>query len=235
MTNAVVTTPGFWTLILESGFVAKGVLLLLIFASVFTWALIFSKTRSLRRALRQNSSFLETFWAGKNLEEVFSKLDKFTGSPTAAVFRSGIRELKRLSEGEVKTLTSDSIDNIQRSLSRASNQEIALYERHIGWLATIASGAPFVGLFGTVWGIMDSFQRIGATGAANLAVVAPGISEALIATAFGIGAAIPAVIAYNHFAGQIRRIANDMDNFSQDFLNIVHRGILTGQMNKGAS
>ncbi|MGZ3688950.1 MAG: MotA/TolQ/ExbB proton channel family protein, partial [Bdellovibrionota bacterium] len=105
---------------------------------------------------------------------------------------------------------------------------IASLERNVGWLATTASAAPFVGLFGTVWGIMNSFQNIGATGAASLAVVAPGISEALITTATGIGAAIPAVVAYNFFAGQIKRIAVDMDTFSHDFINIVQRSVLTG-------
>jgi biopolymer transport protein TolQ len=101
---------------------------------------------------------------------------------------------------------------------------VAQLEEQLGWLATTASAAPFIGLFGTVWGIMDAFHKIGATGSANLAVVAPGISEALIATAFGIGAAIPAVMAYNHLGGKIRRVAIDLDNFSQDFLNIVQRG-----------
>ena len=147
---------------------------------------------------------------------------KNEGSPVAAVFKSGVKELKKVAPGE----GADGIDNVHRALVRASNSEIAGFERHVGWLATTASAAPFVGLFGTVWGIMNSFQNIGATGAANLAVVAPGISEALITTATGIGAAIPAVIAYNHFAGQIKRLSVDMECFTQDFLNIIQRSII---------
>ena len=196
---------------------AQLVLLSLLGASLFCWAVILTKARLLRRAQKEDARFLEAFWKSKNIEDLFQKIDDYPVSPVASVFKSGYRELKRL--------TPDGFENVTRSLSRASTQEVAALEKHLGWLATIASAAPFVGLFGTVWGIMNSFQSIGATGAANLAVVAPGISEALVTTATGIGAAIPAVIAYNHFGGVIRRRAIDMDGFSQDFLNLVHRSI----------
>ena len=209
-------------LVSQSGPVAKTVLLLLLLASVTCWSIIFMKWKGLRRAMRQNHDFLELFWHGKSLEDVMAKTDKYPGSPVAAVFKSGVKELKKVAPGE----GADGIDNVHRALVRASNSEIAGFERHVGWLATTASAAPFVGLFGTVWGIMNSFQNIGATGAANLAVVAPGISEALITTATGIGAAIPAVIAYNHFAGQIKRLSVDMECFTQDFLNIIQRSII---------
>ncbi len=139
------------------------------------------------------------------------------------MFRSGVQELKRYASAEASLESEHRMEVLSRALARQSNTEIAQLEKNLGWLATTASAAPFVGLFGTVWGIMDSFHKIGVTGSANLAVVAPGISEALIATAFGIGVAIPAVVAYNHFNGVIKRQATDMDSFSQDFLNIVQR------------
>jgi biopolymer transport protein TolQ len=204
---------------------AKLVLLLLMAASVMCWGIIFRKWRALKRANAQNAKFLDLFWHGKNIDEIFAKSDKFPASPVAAVFRSGVKELKRLSNSEIDAIRTEGVDNVQRALMRASNSEIGSLERQVAWLATTASAAPFVGLFGTVWGIMNSFQSIGATGAANLAIVAPGISEALITTAAGIGAAIPAVIAYNHFAGQIKRLATDMDCFTHDFLNIVQRSV----------
>jgi biopolymer transport protein TolQ len=214
-------------LVWDAGPMAKLVLLLLMSASVLCWGIIFSKWRTLKRAHSQNAKFLDLFWHGKNIDEIFSKSDKFPSSPVAAVFRSGVKELKRLSSSEIDAIRTEGVDNVHRALMRASNSEIGALERQVSWLATTASAAPFIGLFGTVWGIMNSFQSIGATGAANLAIVAPGISEALITTAAGIGAAIPAVVAYNHFAGQIKRLATDMDCFTQDFLNIVQRSVTT--------
>jgi len=214
---------GILALISQSGLVAQFVLLMLLSASVMSWAIIFTKWRSIKTALDENTEFLNVFWHGKSIEEVFTKCDKFNHSPVAAVFKSGVKELKKISGGELKSVENLSVDNIGRALMRATSSEIAILEKHVSWLATTASAAPFIGLFGTVWGIMNSFQNIGATGAANLAVVAPGISEALITTATGIAAAIPAVIGYNYFANQIRRLAVDMDCFSQDFLNIIQR------------
>lgn len=214
---------GLIDLFLQAGTVGKLVLLLLALASVYSWAIIFMKWRSIRRADAENEMFLNAFWHSKNIEEIFTKSAKFERSPVASVFKSGFKELKKLSGMETKDLA---MENINRAMLRASNNEISMLERNVSWLATIASAAPFVGLFGTVLGIMNSFREIGASGAANLAVVAPGISEALIATAAGIGAAIPAVVAYNHFAGLIKRQAVDMDSFSHDFINIVRRSVL---------
>jgi biopolymer transport protein TolQ len=219
---------GFFDLIGHSGPMAMLVLLVLLMASLLCWAIIFSKWTSLRRVRSQNASFLEIFWHSKTIDEIVDKTENFQASPIAMVFRSGIRELRKLASDELANAGIEKIENIQRALVRASNTEISHLEKNVGWLATTASAAPFVGLFGTVWGIMNAFQNIGATGAANLAVVAPGISEALITTAFGIGAAIPAVVAYNHFAGQIRRVSVDMESFSQDFMNIIQRSVLAG-------
>ena len=219
------------SLINQSGPIAKLVLLLLLVSSVLCWAIIFTKWRALRRSQRENARFLDIFWNGKTIDDILSQTDRFSHSPVAAVFKSGVKELKKLSGEELSAAGVEKTDNIQRALIRAMNAEIASLERHVSWLATTASAAPFVGLFGTVWGIMGSFQSIGASGSANLAVVAPGISEALITTATGIAAAIPAVIAYNHFIGMIKRVTVDIECFSQDFMNIVHRSVMAGKRN----
>lgn len=213
-------------LIGHAGPVAKFVLAMLVFASIHSWAIIFAKWRILRGANSENESFLDAFWKSRNIDEIFGKSEVYKRSPVAAVFRSGVKELRKFTVSEFTATEQTHVENVHRALSRATNSEIAALEKGVSWLATIASGAPFVGLFGTVWGIMDSFGRIGASGSANLAIVAPGISEALIATAMGIGAAIPAVVAYNHFASQIKRQAIDMDNFTQDLINIIQRSIV---------
>jgi biopolymer transport protein TolQ len=225
MTNAQLASTGILGLISESSWMAKFVLLILFGASVYCWAIIITKWKTLARATEQNVEFLNLFWHGKSLDDIMSKSDKFSSSPVANIFKSGVKELKKIAPNEESLTTPGAVDNIHRALARSSSAEVALLERHVGWLATTASAAPFVGLFGTVWGIMNAFQSIGASGAANLAVVAPGISEALITTATGIGAAIPAVVAYNYFAGQIRRIAVEMEGFSQDFINIIQRNV----------
>lgn len=233
MTPPPVAQNGLFSLIADAGPMAKLVLLLLLLASIFCWAIIFTKGRTLKRASLQNRKFLETFWRGSTIEEILSKAEQFPASPVAAVFKSGVKEFRKLSSEDLGELHLGKVENVQRALARASNAEIASLEKNVGWLATTASAAPFVGLFGTVWGIMNSFQNIGATGSANLAVVAPGISEALITTATGIAAAIPAVIAYNHFLGQIKRVSVDIDCFSQDFINIIQRSILSGSRTEG--
>lgn len=224
-----VASVGVMDLVLHAGMVGKFVLVVLLIASILSWAIIFTKWKLLSRATTQDSGFLQIFWHSKSIEEIFGRTDEFVGSPVASVFKSGFKELKKLSSGDYKSIDDQGVENVGRALMRASNQEVTTLERQLSWLATTASAAPFVGLFGTVWGIMDAFQRIGAMGSANLAVVAPGISEALIATAAGIGAAIPAVVAYNHFVNHIKRVAADMDNFTQDFLNIVQRSALSGR------
>jgi biopolymer transport protein TolQ len=213
---------GVFDLISQSGPIAKLILLVLLSASVFSWALIFSKLRVLKKASWENTEFLNLFWNSRSMDEVLAKSERFERSPVARIFKNGARELKKVHETPVAD-PSLGVENVGRALSRSANSEVADLERNVSWLATTASATPFIGLFGTVWGIMNSFQSIGASGAANLAVVAPGISEALITTAMGIAAAVPAVIAYNHIVVKIRRISIDMDCFSQDFLNIIQR------------
>lgn len=212
-------------LVLQSGWMAKLVLLFLLAASVMSWSVILMKHKTLKTAKKQTAAFLNTFWYGHDLEEIFNKTEQYTHSPVANVFKAGFKELKKISQIDAKAHV-DSITNINRALTRATLAEISALETAVGILATVGSATPFIGLFGTVWGIMNSFQGIGATGSANLAAVAPGISEALITTAAGLAAAIPAVMAYNYFVNKIKLLATEMDTFSQDFLNIVQRSFM---------
>lgn len=215
-------------LVLQSGLIAKLVLLSLVGASVFSWTIIFMKHKKMKQAKTESAAFLNTFWHGQDLEEIYNKSEQYHHSPVANVFKAGFKELKKISQIEPKTdlIKSEGIQNIARALNRTSLAEISFLETKVTVLATVASATPFIGLFGTVWGIMNSFQGIGATGSANLAVVAPGISEALITTAAGLAAAIPAVMAYNYFVNRIKIFAVEMDTFSQDFLNIVQRSLM---------
>jgi biopolymer transport protein TolQ len=229
---AHVAPSGVFDLLSEAGLMAKLVLLVLASSSVMCWAIIVTKWKTLKVVRQQNEVFISTFWNGKDIDEIVSKSDHFPRSPIASVFVNGVKELRKLSAiipDATSTVGNERMDNIYRALNRASTNEISTLEKHISWLATTASAAPFLGLFGTVWGIMNSFQSIGASGAASLAVVAPGISEALITTATGIGVAIPAVIAYNYFVGQIKKVATEMECFSQDFINIIQRSFLGGK------
>ena len=218
-------------LIYESGLVVKIVLLILCGFSISSWAIIFTKYPALRRAKKESDYFLDIFWNSKKLDTVFESTKKITKSPISEVFRAGYIELVNLKTQEAshpdenKELSKNisGIDNINRALRRAGTFEITNLEKLVSFLATTGSTAPFIGLFGTVWGIMDSFINIGNTKDTSLAVVAPGISEALVATAVGLFAAIPAVVFYNIFLSKIKVISNEIDNFSSDFLNILKR------------
>src|SRR5262249_34449542 len=148
-------------LVLNAGIMGKLVLLLLLFISVFCWAVIFAKWKSLSSAREGNTQFLQFFWQSKSMDEIFLSIDQYARSPIAAVFRSGMKELRKLPGGGDPATGALEVENISRSLSRASNDEVAGLEKNVTWLATTASAAPFIGLFGTVWGIMTSFQRIG--------------------------------------------------------------------------
>lgn len=223
MNETTTASMGILDLVMQAGWMGKFVLLLLLGISVFCWAVILAKHSSIKIATLENIKFLHFFWQSKSIDDIFIRIDEFSKAPIAAVFRSGMKEIRKLSGSGNPTFAELELENISRALLRSSNEEVAQLEKNVTWLATTASAAPFIGLFGTVWGIMTSFQNIGASGNANLAVVAPGISEALIATAAGIGAAIPASIFYNHFLNKIKRVALDIDGFNQDFLNIVRR------------
>ena len=215
-----------------TGLVVKLVLILLIYFSVVSWAIIFYKLLQVYRANKESERFLEFFWKSKRFDTISSQLDRFPNSPLSIMFNEGYTELKKLMEtgGEqqiddpsVISTEGGGIDNISRALRRATTSEITRLEKYTTFLATTGSTAPFIGLFGTVWGIMTAFKGIGESGSASLAVVAPGIAEALIATAIGLVAASPAVMGYNHFQNKIRVVIAQMDNFSTEFLNIVQR------------
>ena len=218
-------------LMLGAGIIVKLVLILLIFFSVVSWGIIFLKFYQINRANSESDRFMDFFWKSKRFDTIASQVDRFANSPLTVLFNEGYGELKKVVEGngasEGSALSTDlgGVENVSRALRRATNSEITRLEKYLTFLATTGSTSPFIGLFGTVWGIMTAFEGIGRTGSASLAVVAPGIAEALIATAIGLVAAIPAVMAYNHFQNKIRVLIKEMDNFSTEFLNIVQRNI----------
>lgn len=198
-------------------------LLILVGMSVACWAIIGQKTFRLRKATQQSAAFLDLFWRSKRLDSVYEQTATFEGSPVAAVFRSAYKELARVSAGGG---AQDPGANIARALRRASQVESTQLERYVSFLATTGSTAPFIGLFGTVWGILQAFLKLGEPGATStIQVVGPDIAHALVATAVGLVAAIPAVMAYNYFNAQLKVLEAEMDNFSADFLNLVKRRI----------
>ncbi|MEW6457305.1 MAG: protein TolQ [Acidobacteriota bacterium] len=210
-------------IISELGIVAKIVILILMFFSVMSWAIIFYKWREIKKAKTHSRDFLESFRKGKKFSDINYASERFKFSPLAAVFRAGYNELNFQMKPESGGKNPFNIESLQRVLLKTSNREISKFEKMMGFLATAGSVTPFIGLFGTVWGIMDSFREIGLRGSANLATVAPGIAEALIATAAGLFTAIPAVIAYNHFLSQIKSLVTEMEDFSLEFLNLSEK------------
>ncbi|MEA3363935.1 MAG: protein TolQ [Thermodesulfobacteriota bacterium] len=217
-------------LVLNAGPVVKLVLLILVYFSLVSWAIIFYKVSVIQRAIKESDRFLDFFWKKKRFDVVGQGLKEFSHSPIATLFREGYHELLQLKkksadpdEPEDFSIKMDTTEMVSRALRRATTQETQRLEKYLTFLATTGATAPFIGLFGTVWGIMDAFQGIGTTGSASLAVVAPGISEALVATAIGLAAAIPAVMGYNHFLNKVNILIGEMDNFSQELLNIVER------------
>jgi biopolymer transport protein TolQ len=208
-------------LLLQSGPVAKVVLVILLVFSVLSWAIILSKWVGLKRARVQSGRFLRAFRRAARLQDVASVSEQFKPSPLVAVFEAGFEEYRRQlgnPSGTVKNPVA-----VQRATQIAASEELTRLERRLPLLATTGAVTPFIGLFGTVWGIIDAFHGLGTAGAATLRAVAPGISEALIATAAGLFAAIPAVIAYNQFTHSIREFGARMDDFSLEFLNAVER------------
>jgi biopolymer transport protein TolQ len=223
-------------MVAHAGFVVQLVLLLLLLFSVVSWAIILMKYFSIRKVTKENSLFLSAYMKSTKLSEILPESKKFRNSTLAEIFRAGYAELVKISRGVRGTPpgkeTAEAagpateiggVDNVERAMNRACGTETGKLEAALGFLATTGSASPFIGLFGTVWGIMDTFKEIGARGSATLAVVAPGISEALIATAAGLAAAIPAVIFYNYYLNRIKGMSLEMDNFASELLNIVER------------
>ena len=205
-------------MISNSGPVAKLVLLALVIFSLISWAIILTKWSLLRRARTQSGRFVRAFRKAQRLQDIAAVADQFKPSPLVGVFDGGYEELKRqvATSGGLRNLVS-----IQRGMQIGASEEITRLERNVPWLAITAAVTPFVGLFGTVWGIIDAFHGLGTAGAATLRAVAPGISEALITTAAGLAAAIPAVIAYNLIGASIREFAARSDDFALEVLNAV--------------
>lgn len=223
--NAGVNTNAF-DAIMSASPVVQLTLLTLIFLSILSWSIFFKKKKQISDQLNANRAFLKYFWKAKSLDEVYREVKAYRDSGTAKIFKSGYEELQKLADSgadEESPAKLSGIDNIERVMRTAADTEVANLEKNLTWLATTGSTGPFIGLFGTVWGIMGAFQKIGLTGAASLAVVAPGISEALIATAIGLAAAIPAVMAYNHFINDIKKIELDLSAYSSDLLNVMKR------------
>jgi len=233
---AVAVNTGAWHAITSANLVVQLVLLSLVALSVMCWAIIISKRRQFRAINMANRPFEDAFWKANSLDDIFENLKNHPDSSMANVFRAGYMELRKIADSNLAEKRDDKappllsgIDNLQRALNKAVDSEVSFLENRLSLLATTGSTGPFIGLFGTVWGIMSSFQNIGATGMASLAVVAPGISEALIATAIGLAAAIPATVAYNYFITQIKRQELSLNNFSADFLNIAKRNFFRGE------
>jgi biopolymer transport protein TolQ len=222
----------FWHLLWGSGWVVRLVLFTLIAYSVGCWGIAIAKSREMRRARTQSARFIDVFWDAKNLNTIQAASSDMKESPVAQVFRAGFQELQRFTKakrgnaGETEEVEFGGIENVQRAMQRARTQEVTRLERGLTFLATTSSTAPFIGLFGTVWGIMTAFMGLSTTTSSSIQAVAPGIAEALIATAMGLAAAIPAVIMYNRFARQLRVLSAEMDTFGAEFLNIAERHFL---------
>ncbi|MGH7964874.1 MAG: protein TolQ [Candidatus Binatia bacterium] len=223
-------------MVLQSGPVVQLVLYLLVAFSVVSWGIIFFKFLQIRQARRSSEQFSGVFWETKNLASVHATSLERKESPVAQVFRAGYQELMRFTRGRKQPNAAPSdavavseeggIENVERAMRRAMREQLTRLDSSLTFLATTASAAPFVGLFGTVWGIMNAFRGLSMSQTSSIQAVAPGIAEALIATAVGLAAAIPAVMAYNYFSRQVRLLAAEMENFSAEFLNIAERHFL---------
>lgn len=214
----------FTHLILEASLVVQLVMLMLVLASVISWSMIFSKRLMLKRANRDAENFEERFWAAEDLGPLYSRISGSRHKPSGMekIFEAGFKEFARLRKQEGISPAAV-LEGAQRGMRITLNREIDYLETNLSFLATVGSTSPYVGLFGTVWGIMNSFRALGQVQQATISMVAPGISEALIATAMGLFAAIPAVIAYNRFSNDVERLINRYDTFVDEFSSILHR------------
>jgi len=223
----------FWSLIAQSGPIAQAVLLVLLFFSILSWTIIIKKHKFYKEIEQQSFEFHEDFQQSSSLSEIYRDCERYPMSPLAGIFKSGYQELNH----RVQTAKSEDesskeaqrqavalgISGLERTLKKAAMGEMVGMERSLSWLATTGAVTPFIGLFGTVVGIINAFQGLGQGSTTTIQAVAPGISEALVATAAGLFAAIPAVIGYNHFITRLRHFGVEMDDFSVEFLNLIER------------
>ncbi|CAN7440296.1 protein TolQ [Neorhizobium sp. LjRoot104] len=221
---AAASEVSLWSLFMQAGLVVKLVMVGLIGASVWTWAIVIDKYISFGKAKRQFDQFEQVFWSGQSLEELYRTLSERTNTGLAAIFVAAMREWKKSFERGARSPIGLQM-RIDRAMDVTMSREAETYEARLGSLATIGSAGPFIGLFGTVVGIMTSFQAIAGSKSTNLAVVAPGIAEALLATAIGLVAAIPAVIAYNKFTADAGKLSGRMEGFADEFSAILSRQI----------
>jgi biopolymer transport protein TolQ len=217
-----------WSFIANADFIVKCVMIILLLASIASWTLIFQRMRLLKQRRTEAQEFEKRFWSGLDLTQLYSQLDKHKTQVNglASIFHAGFSEYLKIN----KTQGNDSntiIQGTQRAMRIAQSHEMDTLEKHLSFLATVGSNSVYIGLFGTVWGIMSAFRGLGMVQQATIAMVAPGISEALIATAMGLIAAIPAVIAYNFFSSQLDRIYNSYETFQEEFSGILHHQVPT--------
>lgn len=221
-------------IISESSYMIQFILLILLFFSVTSWTIIFIKWFYMRRAFKESDFFMEVFWESRDLSVAYKESKDLEGSPIARVFSIAYAELKKIRRTAAKPAPDGNslgdrltgVENVQRALRRSIQAEVTRMGQMIPFLATAGNTTPFIGLFGTVWGVMESFRSIGVTGSASLAVVAPGMSEALITTAAGLAVAIPSVVAFNHFMQRIRTMESELESFADDFMNIIEMDII---------
>ena len=215
-----------WGLILEADFVVRLVMLSLLFLSIFSWGIIFEKITKLRKLKIKSKQFEDDFWSGINIEKLHKSIENSASHPMEAIFVTGMKELTATG---MKNINHDENTILEKRIEKAMfstlNREMEKLEKNLNFLATTGSSAPFIGLFGTVWGIMNSFQSIATSKNTSLAIVAPGIAEALLATAMGLLAAIPAVMAYNKISSDTNRYYNSLEVFLYDLSNIISRHI----------
>ena len=211
------TDFSLWQLFLRADFVVKGVILILIAASVYSWSLIFEKYKLFKKIDKSTTTFEEKFWKSRSAESFYNSLTNREKDPLATIFQTAMAELIKTKSKSAAVQSA----RVSRVLEISADKEIKLIEKHFTFLATVGSTAPFIGLFGTVWGIMNSFQSIAISRNTSLAIVAPGIAEALFATALGLLAAIPAVVAYNKFNSDSKKYSGRVENFSKRFLSII--------------
>ena len=224
-----------FTMFWQAGLMVKFVMLLLLFFSLGSWYIVFNKYMQYKRTRDNSLDFLKTFWSCKSMADANQALDEDRHEcPEATIFTHGYNELQKITKSKPHGADEESlamrmagVDNLKRCLQKAETLEVNKLSAHLSFLATTGSATPFIGLFGTVWGIMTSFHQIGMTGSASLSVVAPGISEALVATAAGLAVAIPAVIFYNYYSNQVADMESDMQGFAADFMNLIERDLIS--------
>jgi biopolymer transport protein TolQ len=223
--NVAQTDMSAWGMFLQADLMVKAVMLSLIMASIWTWAIIFDKTMRFKNIKQRSAKFESDFWSADALDGFYEKVKRRANHPYAIVFMAAMEEWFRSSKGTGRARLSGAgmKERMTQIMGVARNRELDELEKGLGFLATVGSSAPFIGLFGTVWGIMNSFQSIAVSKNTSLAVVAPGIAEALLATAIGLFAAIPAVIAYNKFNGELNKLAGRLEDFSVEFEALLSR------------